>query len=93
MEETMANKKLILESEFTTTEALFDALRTLDDKLTFNQMRRLADFAGRHLPGRVQIWQRTPKSTTDCHVIRPDMTAKIKANHRAFIRSSFMLPD
>ena len=89
----MADKKLILESEFTTTTELFAALHEMTDKLTFNQARRLADFAGRHLPGRVQLWQRTPKSTTDCHVIRPDMTAKIKANHRAFIRSSFMLPD
>ena len=89
----MADRKLLLDSEFTTTAQLFAALHEMTDKLTFNQARRLADSAGNHLPGRVQVWQRTPKSTTDCHVIRPDMIAKIKASQRAFITQSFVLPN
>lgn len=88
----MAARQKLLEQEFTTTAELFAALHGMTDKLTFNQARRLADCAGVHLPGRVQLWQRTLKGTVDCYVTRPDMVAKIKANPRAFIRQSFELP-
>ena len=88
----MAEQKKLLDGEFTTTSELFNALHELTDQLTFNQARRLANSAGCHLPGRVELWQRSPKGAAHCKVFRPDMTATIKANHRAFIRSTFEYP-
>jgi hypothetical protein len=88
----MAALKKIFEGEFTTASELFNVIHEMTDRLTFNQARRLSDFAGSHLPGRVELWQRSPKGAVHCKVIRPDMIANINANHRAFIRQSFEYP-